>query len=130
MLPTSFKFRVNSYIKAVLSKTRENSRLKTRYLKGITTEQLFIIFHLRDYSKSSLFYSALKNKLKQTRHIFYFIFNFTRSHIITIDIYIYYNDNFLFCFIHHFLTIEKKLKSKTKGERILTWIHMSASPPS
>ena len=42
MLPTSFKFRVNSYIKIVVSKTRENLRLKTRYLKGITTEQLFI----------------------------------------------------------------------------------------
>ena len=69
-LPTDFKFRVNLYIKLVVSKTQENSRLKTRYLKGITTEQLFIIFHLRDYSKSSLFYSALKNKLKQTRHTF------------------------------------------------------------
>ena len=55
-------------------------------------------FHLRDYSKSSLFYSTLKNKLKQTRHTFLFFFNFTRSHIITITIYIYYIDNFLFCF--------------------------------
>ena len=43
MLPTDFKFRVNLYIKTILSKTRENLRLKTRYLKGITTEQLFII---------------------------------------------------------------------------------------
>ena len=42
-LPTSFKFRVNLYIKSVISKTRENSRLKTRYFKEITTEQLFVI---------------------------------------------------------------------------------------
>ena len=77
MLPTSFKFRVNPYIKTILSKTRENSRLKTRYLKGITTEQLFIISILRYYSEFSLFYSTLKNKFKQTRHIFYFVFNFT-----------------------------------------------------
>ena len=60
-------------------------------------------FHLRVYSESCLFYSALKNKLKQTRHTFYFVFNFTISHIITIAIYIYYKDNFLFGFIHHFL---------------------------
>ena len=31
-------------------------------------------FYLRDYSESSLFYSALKNKLKQTRHTFLFCF--------------------------------------------------------
>ena len=36
-------FRVNPYIKLVLSKTQENSRLNTRYLKGIITEQLVII---------------------------------------------------------------------------------------
>jgi hypothetical protein len=34
MLPTSFRFRVNSYIKTVVSKTRKNSRLKTKYLKS------------------------------------------------------------------------------------------------
>ena len=45
-------------------------------------------FYSRDYYESSLFYSALKNKLKQTRHIFYFVFNFTRSHNITIAIFI------------------------------------------
>ena len=43
VLPMSFKFRVNLYIKLVVSKTRENLRLKTRYLKGLTIEQLFII---------------------------------------------------------------------------------------
>ena len=75
-LPTSLKFRVNPYIKTILSKTRENSRQKTRYLKGITTEQLFIISILIDYSESSLFYSTLKNKLKQTRHTFLFCFQF------------------------------------------------------
>ena len=76
MLPTSFNFKVNPYMKIVLSKTWENSRLKTRYLKRITIEQLFIISILRDYSEFSLFYSTLKNKLKQTRHSFLFCFQF------------------------------------------------------
>ena len=49
MLPMSSKFRVKSYIKTILSKTQENSGLKTTYLKRITTEELFIIFILRDY---------------------------------------------------------------------------------
>ena len=57
MLPTSFKFRVNPYIKTVLSKTRENSRLKTRYLKGITTtEQLFIISIFKRLSSEFLLF--------------------------------------------------------------------------
>ena len=43
----SLKFKVNPYIKIVLSKTQKNSRLKTRYLKGITTEQLFTISFYR-----------------------------------------------------------------------------------
>jgi hypothetical protein len=60
MLPTSFKFRVNSYIKSVVSKTQMNSRLKTRYLKGIMTEQLSIIFIARAYL-DSIIYLALKN---------------------------------------------------------------------
>ena len=64
MLPTSFKFRVNSYIKTVVSKTREKSRLKTRYLKGIMIEQLFIISIARDYSQSP-FIQLLKIKLKE-----------------------------------------------------------------
>jgi hypothetical protein len=55
MLPTSFKFRVNPYIKSVASKTRENSRLKTSYLKGITTEQLFIISILIDYLETPFY---------------------------------------------------------------------------
>ena len=78
MLPTSFKFRVNSYIKTVVSKTRENSRLKTRYLKGITMEQLFIISIARDYPQSSFIYLALKN---QTRHTLFIQFLFLRSHL-------------------------------------------------
>ena len=65
MLRTSFKFSVNSYIKIVVSKTRENSRLKTRYLKGITTQQLFIISISRDYLRSP-FCSALKNRKLDT----------------------------------------------------------------
>jgi hypothetical protein len=47
-----FQVRVNSYIKTVVSKTQENLRLKTRYLKEIMTEQLFIIFIARDYPQS------------------------------------------------------------------------------
>ena len=66
VLPTSFKFRVNPYIKTTLSKTRENSRLKTRYLEGITIEQLFIISIFRGYSESPFYLiSALKNKDSQ-----------------------------------------------------------------
>jgi hypothetical protein len=124
MLPTSFNFRINAYIKTILSKTQENSRLKARYLKGITTEQLFIISILRDYSESSLFIQLLKIN-KQTRHTFYFIFTF-RSHIITITIFII-DITFYFVFIHHFYLKETNIK--TKGEIILTWIYRSASPP-
>jgi hypothetical protein len=65
MLPTSFKVKVNLYIKTILSKTRENSRLKTRYLKGITTEQLFIT-SIQEIILSPLYLlTALKNKLKK-----------------------------------------------------------------
>ena len=59
MLPTSFKFRANSHVKSISSKTQENSRLKTRYLKGIMIEQLFIIFIVRDYLQSPFIYLAL-----------------------------------------------------------------------
>ena len=37
-------------------------------------------FYLRDYSESSLFYSALKNKLKQTRHTFFILFSILLDH--------------------------------------------------
>ena len=73
MLPMSFKFRVNSYIKTVVSKTHKNSRLKTRYLKGITTEQLFIISIARDYPQSSFIWLL---KSENQTYIFYFIFHF------------------------------------------------------
>jgi hypothetical protein len=68
MLPMSFKFRVNSYIKSVISKTQENSRLKTRYLKGIMIEQLFIISNARAYL-DFIIYSALKNRKLDTLFI-------------------------------------------------------------
>ena len=86
MLPMSFKFRVNLYIKTILSKTRENSRLKTRYLKGITTEQLFIISILKDYLQSPFYFiQLLKIKLKANQtHSFYFVFIFTTTTGITI----------------------------------------------
>ena len=77
LLPTSFKFRVNSYIKIVLSKTQENSRLKTRYLKGITIEQLFIISITRDYPQSP-FIQLLK--IENQTHIL-FCFQNLRSHL-------------------------------------------------
>ena len=75
MLPTSFMFRVNPYIKTILSKTRGNSRLKTRYLKGITTEQLFIIFILRYCLQSPLLFIQLLKEIKANQtNSFYFIF--------------------------------------------------------
>jgi hypothetical protein len=88
--------RVNPYIKTILSKTQENSRLKTRYLKGITTEQLFIT-SIQGIILSPLYLlTSLQNKLKQTRHTFYFLFYFTRSHNITIAIYIIIKITFYF----------------------------------
>ena len=71
MPPTSFKFRVNLYIKTVLSKTRENSRLKTTYLKGITTEQLFII-SIQEIIFRVLLFSSKSNQTQT----FYFVFIF------------------------------------------------------
>ena len=71
-----FKFRVNPYIKAILSKTRENSRLKTRHLKGITAEQLFIM------SIKSLFEDKVLNS---QLCLFYFI---VTKHIIAHTLFI------------------------------------------
>ena len=71
MLHTSFKFRVNPYVKIILSKTRENSRLKDRYLKGITIEQLFII-SIQEIILSPLYFIQL---LKTYYHI-HFLFCF------------------------------------------------------
>ena len=67
-LPTSFQFRVNLYIKLVVSKTRENSRLNIRYLKGITTEQLFII-SIQEIILSPLYFIQLL-KIENQTHIF------------------------------------------------------------
>ena len=75
MLPTNFKFRVNSYIKTVLSKTRENSRLNTRYLKEITIEQLFIISIQEITFGVHLFIQFLKIK-SDTNFLFVFIYIF------------------------------------------------------
>ena len=82
MLPTSFKFRVNSYIKTVVSQTGENSRLKTKYLKGITIEQLFIISIAREYPQSP-FIQLLKNRKLDTH-----FFSFLRSHLTIIYIWL------------------------------------------
>ena len=108
VLPTSFKFRVNSYIKIVVSKTWENSRLKTRYLKGITIEQLFISFIIRDYLQSPfLFYLAPKNKLKQTRHTLFILFSV----------------------IHLFFLIYIRKLRIIKGKEILIQIHRGCLLP-
>ena len=122
MLPTSFKFRVNPYIKIVLSKTHENSRLKTRYLKRITTEQLFIISILRDYLQSPFYFIQL---LKQTKanwtHSLYFVFIFQITHYN----YIYfYKDNFYFVFSYSaFFLIYIKQTKNNKRKEILIQIH-------
>jgi hypothetical protein len=88
MLPTSFKFRVNPYIKTILSKTRENLRLKTRYLKGITIEQLFIT-SIQEIILSPLYLlTTLKNKLKQTRYTFY-LFLILLYHTLLLYLYIF-----------------------------------------
>ena len=80
MLSTSFKFRGNPYIKSILSKTQKNSRMKTRYLKEITTEQLFIISILRDYLQSTFLFIQLFKEIKANQtHFFYFIFIFYKS---------------------------------------------------
>ena len=87
LLPTSFKFRANSHVKIVISKTRENSRLKTRYLKWIITEQLLMISIMRIHLQVLFIYLALKNRnLKQTLYIFFlFCFqSFFRSHLTNI----------------------------------------------
>ena len=122
MLPTSFKFRVNPYIKTVLSKTRENLRLKTRYLKGITTEQLFIISILRGYLKSPLLFIQLLKEIKANQtHSLYFVFIFQITHYN----YIYfYKDNFYFIFSYSsFFLIYIKQTKNNKRKEILIWIH-------
>ena len=62
-------------------------------------------FHLRDYSKSSLFYSTLKNKIKQTRHTFLFCFQF-----------------------YHFLKYLKETKTRTKGKHTYLNTHECFTP--
>ena len=83
------EFQVQSkffFFKSILTKTQENSRLKTRYLKGITIEQLFIISILRDHREFLLFYSALKNQKINFVHTIYFVFIFLRSHITNVHL--------------------------------------------
>ena len=86
MLPTSFKFRENSYIKIVISKIWENLRLKTRYLKGITTEQLFIISILKDYLQSPFLFIQLLKEIKANQTLFLFCFHFLDH---TLQLYIF-----------------------------------------
>ena len=113
MLPTSFKFRVNSHIKTVLSKTRENSRLKTRYLKGITIEQLFIISIARDHPQSSYI------QLLKTRHSFilFFIFKITPYYIYISKMNFYFVFLYYASFYDFSKYIEKSKIVKLKRER-------------
>ena len=76
MLPTSIKFKVSSYIKLGLSNTWEDFGLKTRHLKGITAEQLFIM------SIKSLFEDKVLNS---QLCLFYFI---VTKHIIAHTLFI------------------------------------------
>jgi hypothetical protein len=80
MLPTNIKFKVSSYVKSSLSNTQENFGLKTRHLKGIITEQLFImsiksLFEEKVFkSLLCLFYFIGTKHIKENYHtIFYFI---------------------------------------------------------
>ena len=64
-LPTSFKFRVNLYIKIILSKTRENSRLKIRYLK----QSNYLSFPFQEIVlRVLIIYLALKVNQTHFRH--------------------------------------------------------------
>ena len=84
-LPMSFKFRANSHVKIILSKTRENSWLKTSYLKGIVTEQLFIISIMRDHLQVFFIYWLLKTEIKANFiHTLFILLSFFRSHITNI----------------------------------------------
>ena len=78
-----FQVQSKSLYQTVVSKTQENSRLKTRYLKGITIEQLFIISIARDYPQSP-FYLFSSQKQKTRRILFLFCFQNLRSHLINI----------------------------------------------
>ena len=65
---------------------------ETRYLNGITTEQLFIISIARDYPQSPF---ILLLKIENQTHSFYF-FLFLRSHLTII--YKYKDNNIFFAF--------------------------------
>ena len=117
MLPTSFKFRVNSYIKTDVSKTQENSRLKTRYLKGITIEQLFIISILRDCLQSPFYFIQLLKQIKQTGHTLFILFSFLDH---TLSLYIFVKITFtLFLVIHFFLIYIKQTKNNKRKEILI-----------
>jgi hypothetical protein len=66
-----------------MSKTQESLRLKTRYMKGITAEQLFIISMQEIIRVSSFINNFFKNKDKQTRHTLFILFQLFYNIIIT-----------------------------------------------
>ena len=60
-------------------------KAENQILERICNRATIHHFHFKRLSSESfLFYSALKNKLKQTRHTLFILFLFFRSHIITI----------------------------------------------
>jgi hypothetical protein len=126
LLPTSFRLRVNLQVKTIVFKTQKNSRLKTRYLKRITVEQLFIISIKRLSLKSILF--EQKNKLLYTLS-FYFISNLK---IIPIYIELKRNSLFYFMVMHLFIIFNSTFKSSKvrRGKKYLARYMEDAFPPS
>ena len=122
MLPMSFKFRANSHVKTIISKTQENSRLKTRYLKEITTKQLFIISIARDYPQSP-FIQLLK--IENQTHTFYFVFIFFISHLTNI-----YKTKINFYFAFSYASFFNQYIANSKGKEILSQIHGDGFPLS
>jgi hypothetical protein len=100
-----------------VSKTQESSRLKTRYLKGITAEQLFIISMHRDLTRFFLF----KKKIKFLNTLSIYFIQTLRLIYNTKEIYLVLW-LCIFSFFNYIYPI-------TKGEMILTWIHGGCPSP-
>jgi hypothetical protein len=98
-----------------VSKTRKSSRLKTRYLKEITAEQLFIISMHRDLTRFFLF----KKKIKLLNTLSIYFIQTLRLIYKSKEIYLVL---WLCIFFIHPIT-------KQKGEKILTWIHGGCPSP-
>ena len=73
MLPTSFKFRVNSYIKTALSQHSGELKAKNQVLERNYDRATIHHFHVKRLS-SQPFYLALKNRKLDTYFLFCFHF--------------------------------------------------------